>query len=137
MLADSDRLQVHRKRLRLEPSENSDTSDDDVPTENESSDSNNGSENEGQNQSHLKIIDYSEISRFKSIGSRAKSCPAPQPTKSAPSFLSFGISPLLLAALSSMSIKTPTEVQAACIPSILSGEAFLDFLRCDANIHAR
>lgn len=37
------------------------------------------------------------------------------------SFLSLGISPSLQAALSSMSIRTPTEVQAACIPNLLAG----------------
>ena len=42
------------------------------------------------------------------------------------SFQSFGISPALLAALSGMSITTPTEIQAACIPPILAGEC-VDF----------
>jgi ATP-dependent RNA helicase DDX49/DBP8 len=44
------------------------------------------------------------------------------------SFRSFGISPALLAVLSGMSITTPTEIQAACIPYILAGEciSFID-----------
>lgn len=38
------------------------------------------------------------------------------------SFASLGISAPLQAPLASMSIKTPTEVQAACIPPLLAGE---------------
>jgi ATP-dependent RNA helicase DDX49/DBP8 len=45
-------------------------------------------------------------------------------------FQSFGVSPALLAALSGMSITTPTEIQAACIPPILAGEC-VDF--CDSR----
>lgn len=41
------------------------------------------------------------------------------------SFESLAISAPLQAALSSMSIRTPTEIQAACIPPLLSGESFL------------
>lgn len=37
-------------------------------------------------------------------------------------FLSLGVSAPLQAALSSMSIRTPTGVQAACIPPLLAGE---------------
>ncbi|KAF7301317.1 hypothetical protein MIND_00696800 [Mycena indigotica] len=37
------------------------------------------------------------------------------------SFATLGISPSLQSALSAMSIKTPTEVQAACIPPLLRG----------------
>jgi ATP-dependent RNA helicase DDX49/DBP8 len=37
------------------------------------------------------------------------------------SFSALGVSPPLQAALASMSIKTPTPVQAACIPPLLSG----------------
>ncbi|KAF8913846.1 P-loop containing nucleoside triphosphate hydrolase protein [Gymnopilus junonius] len=39
-----------------------------------------------------------------------------------PSFASLGISLSLLAALKTMSIKVPTEVQAACIPALLAGK---------------
>ena len=38
------------------------------------------------------------------------------------SFLSLGVSNDLQATLSAMSIRTPTEIQAACIPPILAGE---------------
>ncbi|OCH92184.1 DEAD-domain-containing protein [Obba rivulosa] len=44
--------------------------------------------------------------------------PRPLPT----SFTSLGISSSLLNALSKMSIRAPTEVQAACIPPLLTGE---------------
>lgn len=37
-------------------------------------------------------------------------------------FISLGISPLLQNALSQLSIRTPTSVQVACIPHLLSGE---------------
>ena len=46
----------------------------------------------------------------------------PTPT----SFSSMDISPPLQAALNNMSIRTPTEVQAACIPPLLSGESVCD-----------
>jgi ATP-dependent RNA helicase DDX49/DBP8 len=38
------------------------------------------------------------------------------------SFLALGISPQLQSALTTMSIRTPTEVQAACIPPLLTGK---------------
>lgn len=44
-----------------------------------------------------------------------------RPQTTARLFASFGISPTLLAALTSMSIKVPTEVQMACIPPLLAG----------------
>jgi ATP-dependent RNA helicase DDX49/DBP8 len=49
--------------------------------------------------------------------------PTLQRTKKNPvtSFSSFGISPALVTALTSMSIKVPTPVQAACIPPLLAG----------------
>lgn len=43
-------------------------------------------------------------------------------TEKASSFLSFGISSALLGALYKMSIKAPTEIQAACVPPLLQGE---------------
>ena len=42
--------------------------------------------------------------------------------KQSTSFASMGISSTLLAALSKMSIRNPTEIQAACIPPLLQGE---------------
>lgn len=41
------------------------------------------------------------------------------------SFSSLGISPALQATLSSMSIRLPTEVQAACIPPLMSGKFYV------------
>lgn len=38
------------------------------------------------------------------------------------SYTSMGISSALLSSLNKMSIKTPTEIQAACIPPLLAGE---------------
>ena len=38
------------------------------------------------------------------------------------SFEDFGISSALLSALHKMSIRAPTEIQAACIPPLLQGE---------------
>jgi ATP-dependent RNA helicase DDX49/DBP8 len=63
------------------------------------------------------IFDF-ELSRVRITPTR----PAPL-RHSAPalSFAALGISPHLLTALSCMSIKTPTEVQAACIPPLLAG----------------
>lgn len=40
----------------------------------------------------------------------------------APTFSKLGVSQPLQAALSSMSIRLPTEVQAACIPALIAGE---------------
>jgi ATP-dependent RNA helicase DDX49/DBP8 len=37
-------------------------------------------------------------------------------------FASLGVAPVLLSALSKMSIQVPTEVQVACIPPLLAGE---------------
>lgn len=48
------------------------------------------------------------------------------PVKSC-TFSSLGISAPLQAALKSMSIKLPTEVQAACIPRLLEGKINFDF----------
>ena len=40
-------------------------------------------------------------------------------------FSSLGISPSLITALAAMSIKLPTEIQAACIPPLLSGRVII------------
>jgi ATP-dependent RNA helicase DDX49/DBP8 len=60
------------------------------------------------------------------LGSLIKTkLPFPPPPSETPqnprSFSSFGISKALVAVLTSMSIKVPTEVQTACIPPLLSG----------------
>jgi ATP-dependent RNA helicase DDX49/DBP8 len=48
-------------------------------------------------------------------------------TNSPSTFLSLGVSLPLQTALSSMSIRTPTEVQAACIPPLLHGKFSFNF----------
>lgn len=48
-------------------------------------------------------------------------------------FASLGVSKPLQAALSSMSIRTPTEVQVACIPPLLTGEFKLKLMRLATN----
>ncbi|KII94809.1 hypothetical protein PLICRDRAFT_660380 [Plicaturopsis crispa FD-325 SS-3] len=58
-------------------------------------------------------FDFSRIRR-----DPTSAAPSPRPPSS---FETMGISPPLQAALYSMSIKTPTEVQAACIPPLLAG----------------
>lgn len=58
-------------------------------------------------------------SRF-TIKPRTDHEPVPRPSPST-SFSGLGISTSLQAALTSMSIRNPTEVQAACIPPLLQG----------------
>lgn len=56
----------------------------------------------------------------------------PQPPSSLPtkatSFASFGITPALLSALNKISIRTPTEIQSACIPPLLEGKSTVIFI---------
>ncbi|KAG6900930.1 hypothetical protein C0993_004367 [Termitomyces sp. T159_Od127] len=54
-----------------------------------------------------------------SLAKRVRNLPSPQPKEV--SFSSLGISTVLQSALTSMSIRTPTPVQAACIPPLLAG----------------
>lgn len=66
------------------------------------------------------------------LGSMIKrKLPPPPPPSETPqntkSFSSFGISTALVAALTSMSIRVPTEVQTACIPPLLSGASLQIF----------
>jgi ATP-dependent RNA helicase DDX49/DBP8 len=66
----------------------------------------------------------------------AKANPLPVPPIST-SFLSLGISPPLRATLSNMSIRVPTEIQAACIPPILSGKFYFLFYYLKLTCNAR
>lgn len=50
---------------------------------------------------------------------------APKPAGGGGTFASLGISAPLQASLAAMSIRTPTEVQAACIPPLLAGQSCL------------
>ncbi|KAK0191036.1 DEAD-domain-containing protein [Armillaria mellea] len=72
--------------------------------------------------SHEEILgELNNISRFRE---KSPSQPSPAPTAATSktaSFSDLGISTTLQAALTSMSIRAPTEVQAACIPPLLSG----------------
>ncbi len=52
------------------------------------------------------------------------------------SFASLGISAPLQATLASMSIKNPTEVQAACIPPLLAGELTTPMYRNASDSHS-
>lgn len=65
--------------------------------------------------------DNFEFSRFNVKPRATRATPAfeaPVPS----SFQSLGIAPSLQVALSGLSISTPTEVQVACIPPLLSGK---------------
>lgn len=62
-----------------------------------------------------------KLARASSLSTRTPRPAAETPKRSARSFNDIGISPALEAALHRMSIHTPTEVQAACIPPILAG----------------
>lgn len=50
------------------------------------------------------------------------------------SFADLGVSKSLVSSLSSMSIRTPTEVQTACIPSLLAGVSHLSFSQTELTI---
>lgn len=68
--------------------------------------------------SKLVVHDRFDFSTRKTESSVVQFKPETQPLAS---FASLGISDSLQSALTSMSIKTPTEVQAACIPPLLAG----------------
>lgn len=65
-------------------------------------------------------------SRVSNRTARSPKHQADLPAKSC-TFSSLGISAPLQAALKSMSIKLPTEVQAACIPPLLQGKIYIKF----------
>jgi len=60
------------------------------------------------------------------VDQKSTNAHAPTPLSS---FASLGISAPLQATLASMSIKKPTEVQAACIPPLLAGELTIPMYR--------
>lgn len=125
----------HKKRLKFSPPPTSadegdsdqrpvvaDTTSDRSEDEDEDSTSEEEIPNT-QNISALAVEDrFGFSSRDKSKSQIAEtSQPGSKPTFA--SFSSLGISAPLQAALTSMSILNPTEVQAACIPPLLSGES--------------
>lgn len=63
-----------------------------------------------------------DFSRIKPRAQVQFSTHIPSKSTSSDTFLSLGVSASLQAALSTMSIRTPTGVQAACIPPLLAGE---------------
>ncbi|KAI6119400.1 P-loop containing nucleoside triphosphate hydrolase protein [Pisolithus croceorrhizus] len=67
-------------------------------------------------QTKLRVSDSSR-------GAKISNEPTKSPTHLVSSFSEMGISPSLEAALRRMSILIPTEIQAACIPPLLSGHA--------------
>ncbi|KAI0347106.1 DEAD-domain-containing protein [Trametopsis cervina] len=69
--------------------------------------------------------DTSEPSRVSIIPRKsfqAEQKPLTAPPLKATSFEALGISPAIMNALAKMSIRLPTEIQAACIPALLQGE---------------
>ncbi|KIY73717.1 DEAD-domain-containing protein [Cylindrobasidium torrendii FP15055 ss-10] len=61
------------------------------------------------------------LSRFRTPQAAQTTPPIPSKQPRQSSFTGLGIAPSLQAALKSMSIRTPTEVQAECIPPLLAG----------------
>ena len=105
------------KKRRLSYSDSENDSSSDVPSESDSDgQSHTLSDNAGSFQS---LKDHSVFSN------RTTTRP-PKPQESLPAkshtFSSLGISAPLQAALKSMSINLPTEVQTACIPPLLQGK---------------
>jgi hypothetical protein len=84
------------------------------------------SEAESEDFSLSEITGNSDLSRLSSKPMLETNPPSATCTSS---FLSMGVSSSLRTALSNMSIRTPTEVQAACIPPILAGKSCLRFLK--------
>jgi len=79
---------------------------------------------------HFQIhSDFTVEDRLSSSGQHGRSS-IPRKLAPAPvSFSSLGISTLLQSALKSMSIKSPTEIQVACIPPLLAGMCIFYFLK--------
>ena len=63
---------------------------------------------------------------FKPRAANPTALQAPLRVKPLPSsFETMGISTVLISTLAKMSIRSPTEIQAACIPPLLAGESFI------------
>jgi ATP-dependent RNA helicase DDX49/DBP8 len=80
-------------------------------------------------------------SRFSSTlnGPRIKTKTLPQRLSKSPgvTFASLGISARLQASLAAMSIRTPTEVQAACIPPLLAGQYNVEIILLSLLIRSK
>lgn len=81
-------------------------------------------ESEDEEESTLLLPESFNFSRIASTSRGHSSTSSILPKPSANTFQSLGVSAPLQAALSSMSIRTPTGVQAACIPPLLAGGSF-------------
>ena len=71
----------------------------------------------------IKISRSKASSSLSAASKPAPSLPPANPSSSVDDFAELGISPALVRALDIMSIRRPTPVQAACIPSLLAGES--------------
>lgn len=78
----------------------------------------------------LSVPERFSSSRVESSKPRSRIKATDPPKEQPSSFLSLGVSNDLQAALSAMSIRTPTEIQAACIPPILAGEYSIFIIVC-------
>jgi ATP-dependent RNA helicase DDX49/DBP8 len=114
-----------RKRRRLSYS---DADSDEASSESGSDEYTSSNDNDGfQVQVDSSLEDHSRFSNRETT----TRFPKPQATFPAKSctFSSLGLSAALQAALNSMSIKLPTEIQAACIPPLLEGKRNSDLLK--------
>lgn len=92
--------------------------------EEEHSESNSESEPELEIPDKPKEPESSFSSRF-NFKSREQVNAQPGPSKSpshTTNFTSMGVTPTLISALTKLSIQTPTEIQAACIPPLFEGK---------------
>jgi ATP-dependent RNA helicase DDX49/DBP8 len=123
----------HRKRRKLQAEAEADSvdpaSEEDLLTGDESGegsdqvkDAVNGEIKTQNHVSKFVVHDRFDFSTRKTGSSVVQFKPEVQPLAS---FASLGISDSLQSALTSMSITTPTEVQAACIPPLLAGTSAL------------
>lgn len=107
-----------RKKRRLSYSE---AENDEISSESGSDEHRDTSLSDGGFQVDWSLEPHSRVSNRTA---RSPKLQADLPAKSY-TFSSLGISAPLQAALKSMSIKLPTEVQAACIPSLLEGKIYI------------
>lgn len=99
-----------------------------VNSDSESEDDNSQHEPQRSSEADCEMEDRFSSSRLSFLPRAAKmphlhtSKPAISPARPS-TFASLGISSALLSALSKMSIRVPTEIQAICIPPLLQGES--------------
>lgn len=113
------------------------SSDDEALSESDATNDSDGGGVEGEGEEldvfdgHSNVHLTEETSRVP-LPSRTRSLAPKAPDKTnaskASGFADLGASKALIASLAAMSIRTPTEVQAACIPPLLAGESQLTTL---------